>query len=237
MGIPGVVLYMEDGMGITTDNNGQYSFCGLKPITHVIRVDERTMPDGSVLGEVDARNSGNASSRFVDVKDGELHRADFREIGCSTSVVRAVRAKVGQNEAREANEKAVRRNRGKGMVSEGGLIPEGKGDAVFRSQEERGCEEGDDRVVCQGVEYHEKVEEDVEGQAKAKRRGSVVEGVEMGGGKKGVDQVKGGQLNLEGKEVIPAQEVEESDIPESKFVSPEEQRKLIQQTPLHINME
>jgi uncharacterized repeat protein (TIGR01451 family) len=98
LGVPGVVLVMQDGTSITTDVNGQYSLCGLKPITSVIKLDEWTLPEGSQLGLVDSRNVGNPNSRFVDVKDGELHRADFRVLGCSKTLMENVNNRIKQLE-------------------------------------------------------------------------------------------------------------------------------------------
>jgi uncharacterized repeat protein (TIGR01451 family) len=97
-GVAGVVLVMQDGTSITTDMNGQYSLCGLKPMTSVLKVDERSLPEGGELGLVDSRNMGNPNSRFVDVKDGELHRADFRILGCSKTLLENLYNRVKQQE-------------------------------------------------------------------------------------------------------------------------------------------
>jgi uncharacterized repeat protein (TIGR01451 family) len=76
-GVPNVRLYMEDGTFFITDSEGKYSYCGLKPITHVIGVDTTTLPKGSVLAVTSNRNAGDPKSLFVDIKFGELFRADF----------------------------------------------------------------------------------------------------------------------------------------------------------------
>jgi uncharacterized repeat protein (TIGR01451 family) len=76
-GVPNVRLYMEDGTFFITDSEGKYSYCGLKPITHVIGVDTTTLPKGSVLALTSNRNAGDPKSLFVDIKFGELFRADF----------------------------------------------------------------------------------------------------------------------------------------------------------------
>ena len=85
-GIPGVRLYIEDGTNFTTDADGKYSFCGLSPTSHVIKVDPTTLPAGSVLGETSNRNLGDADSLLLDVKNGELIRADFAETSCAAPV-------------------------------------------------------------------------------------------------------------------------------------------------------
>jgi hypothetical protein len=85
-GIPGVRLYFEDGTNLTSDENGNYSLCGLRPVTHVLKVDPITLPAGSQLVALSSRNAGNGGSLFVDLRDGELHRVDFAEGSCTASV-------------------------------------------------------------------------------------------------------------------------------------------------------
>jgi uncharacterized repeat protein (TIGR01451 family) len=86
-GIPGVRLYFEDGTNLTSDENGNYSICGQRPITHVLKVDPTTLPAGSRLVTVSSRNAGDGDSLFVDLRDGELHRADFAEGSCTNKVM------------------------------------------------------------------------------------------------------------------------------------------------------
>jgi uncharacterized repeat protein (TIGR01451 family) len=86
-GIPGVRLYFEDGTNLTSDENGNYSICGQRPITHVLKVDATTLPAGSRLVTVSSRNAGDGDSLFVDLRDGELHRADFAEGSCTNKVM------------------------------------------------------------------------------------------------------------------------------------------------------
>ena len=104
-GIPGVRLYLENGTNITTDSNGQYSICGLRPITHVLKIDPSSVPMGARFGITSSRNVGDADSLFLDLKNGELHRADFRENSCLPEVLEQVQ---------------IRRNAHGGGVTEGG---------------------------------------------------------------------------------------------------------------------
>jgi hypothetical protein len=90
LGIPGVRLYMEDGTNITTDENGQYSICGVRAITHVMQVDTTTMPTGSVMGITSNRNLGDGVSLMVNIKAGELYRADFSEASCTPAIMKEV---------------------------------------------------------------------------------------------------------------------------------------------------
>ncbi len=75
--IGGVKLYLENGDYVITDENGQYSLFGVKPGNHVIKVDTQTLPEGIYLKPMDTRNAGDGDSRFVDLKRGDMFRADF----------------------------------------------------------------------------------------------------------------------------------------------------------------
>jgi hypothetical protein len=83
---------------LISDVEGKYSICGLKPITHVLKVDKSTLPVGSRLATISNRQAGDAGSRFVDLKFGELHRADFAEGSCSPTVLDQVKARRSQGE-------------------------------------------------------------------------------------------------------------------------------------------
>ena len=95
IGIPGVRVFLQNGRFTHTDADGRYSFEGLSPRTWVVRVDEMTLPAGSQLFPITNRHAGRGSSAFVDLKDGELHRADFAEVSYEDSVrvkIEALRA-------------------------------------------------------------------------------------------------------------------------------------------------
>lgn len=76
-GVPGVRLYLEDGSFIITDREGKYDFYGITAKTHVLKLDRTTLPAQSKLRLISNRQAGDAGSRFVDLRRGELHRADF----------------------------------------------------------------------------------------------------------------------------------------------------------------
>jgi uncharacterized repeat protein (TIGR01451 family) len=94
LGIPGVRLYMEDGTNITTDENGQYSICGVRAISHVMQVDTTTMPAGSRMGISSNRNLGDGVSLLMNIKAGELYRADFIEGSCTPSILEQVEQRI-----------------------------------------------------------------------------------------------------------------------------------------------
>jgi uncharacterized repeat protein (TIGR01451 family) len=100
LGIPGVRLVMQDGTTLISDSEGKYSVCGLAPRSAVLRVDPSTLPRGSRLVTTSNRNLGDAGSLWLDLKSGELHRADFAEGSCSNTVLEQVKARRAQGEVR-----------------------------------------------------------------------------------------------------------------------------------------
>lgn len=76
-GVPGVALYIEDGTSVLTDGGGDFSYCGLRAGTHVLKLDRYTLPPGAQLVPGSNRNALDAGSAFLDVKFGEVHRSDF----------------------------------------------------------------------------------------------------------------------------------------------------------------
>ena len=94
LGIPSVRLYMEDGTNMTTDENGQYSICGVRAISHVMQVDTTTMPVGSRMGITSNRNLGDGVSLMMNIKAGELYRADFIEGSCTPSILEQVNQRI-----------------------------------------------------------------------------------------------------------------------------------------------
>ncbi|BDU16637.1 SdrD B-like domain-containing protein [Lysobacter auxotrophicus] len=98
LGIPGVRFYFEDGTWMVSDSEGKYSYCGLPPKSHTLKVDASTLPLGSRLTTSSNRNLGDATSLFIDLKNGELHRADFIEGSGSNEVLEQVKARRTQGE-------------------------------------------------------------------------------------------------------------------------------------------
>jgi len=78
-GIPGVRVFLQDGTSAVTDSEGKYTFERLAPRTWVVRVDPSTLPPGARLMPLTNRHGNDGQSAFVDLKRGELHRADFAD--------------------------------------------------------------------------------------------------------------------------------------------------------------
>jgi uncharacterized repeat protein (TIGR01451 family) len=98
LGIPGVRLYLEDGTFVISDSEGKYSFYGVTPRTHVLKVDPISLPLGAKLALIANRQAFDPGSRFVDLKNGELHRGDFAVAGCEPDVLAEVERRRGLGE-------------------------------------------------------------------------------------------------------------------------------------------
>jgi uncharacterized repeat protein (TIGR01451 family) len=83
-GIPSVRLYLETGVSVTTDKDGKFSYCGLAPRTHAIKLDSSTLPPNSGAIITSNRNLGDPNSLILDMKNGDLFRADFAIDSCGT---------------------------------------------------------------------------------------------------------------------------------------------------------
>ena len=98
-GVPGVRLFLEDGSYVVTDVDGKFSLYGIHPRLHVLKVDRTTLPPGAKLEVLSSRNAGDPGSRFVDLKFGEMHKADFAIVGADENLMENVRARRAAAEA------------------------------------------------------------------------------------------------------------------------------------------
>jgi uncharacterized repeat protein (TIGR01451 family) len=99
-GLPGVRIYLDNGTYAVTDEEGKYSLYGLTPRTSVAKLDTTTLPDGVRLEILDNRNAGDAGSRFVDLQNGELAKADFAVAGCTERLRDQIAARRAQVQGR-----------------------------------------------------------------------------------------------------------------------------------------
>jgi hypothetical protein len=81
-GIAAVRVMLEDGSYAVTDPDGRYHFEGIVPGTHVVQVDDATLPSDRALTDCahDTRSGGRAFSRFVEGEGGALKRVDFHAV-------------------------------------------------------------------------------------------------------------------------------------------------------------
>ena len=91
VGVEGVRLYMETGAYVVSDPDGLFHFEGVTEGTHVVQVDEETLPKGFELMtcEENTRYAGATNSKFVDVQGGGIWRANFylKQTGARQEVV------------------------------------------------------------------------------------------------------------------------------------------------------
>lgn len=80
LGLKGVRVMLQDGTYIVTDQEGRWHADNIRPGTHVVQLDETSLPKGFELQacEQNTRTGGRNFSQFVNVRGGTLWRADFR---------------------------------------------------------------------------------------------------------------------------------------------------------------
>ncbi len=86
-GVPGVRLYLEDGSYIITDGEGKYSFYGISPRTHVVKLDRITLPPGAELEALNNRNAGDGGSAFAEMKSAETLKINFAIANASEEIL------------------------------------------------------------------------------------------------------------------------------------------------------
>lgn len=75
-----VRVMLQDGTYVLTDKEGRWHIDNLRAGTHVVQIDETTMPQDFEYEacEQNTRTGGRNFSQFVNVRPGSLWRADFR---------------------------------------------------------------------------------------------------------------------------------------------------------------
>jgi uncharacterized repeat protein (TIGR01451 family) len=93
-GIGGVRVMLEDGSYAVTDANGLYHFEGVMPGTHVVQLDDATLPADRTAVDCsnNVRSGGRAFSRFVEGRGGALIRVDFHAAPSAPRAPSAARA-------------------------------------------------------------------------------------------------------------------------------------------------
>ena len=76
IGVPGVRIYMETGAYVVSDERGMFHFENIKPGTHVVQIDEVSLPEGYVAETCSGESID--LSEFVDLTGGTIWRAEFK---------------------------------------------------------------------------------------------------------------------------------------------------------------
>jgi hypothetical protein len=81
-GIASVRIMLEDGSYAVTDRDGRYHFEGVLPGSHVVQLDDNSLPLDRAAADCarNTRAAGRAFSRFVEGQGGALKRVDFRAV-------------------------------------------------------------------------------------------------------------------------------------------------------------
>ncbi len=77
VGMAGIRLILEDGSVVETDAEGLFSLPGVRPGTHLLRIDTGTLPPGTVPRSIAARDSDSPQTRIIELPHGGLYIADF----------------------------------------------------------------------------------------------------------------------------------------------------------------
>jgi uncharacterized repeat protein (TIGR01451 family) len=94
-GVAGVRVMLEDGSYTVTDRDGRYHFEGVSPGTHVVQLDDMTLPADRAAADCarNSRSAGRAFSRFVDGRGGALKRVDFKLVAVAARASPAAAAR------------------------------------------------------------------------------------------------------------------------------------------------
>jgi uncharacterized repeat protein (TIGR01451 family) len=84
-GIPGVKVMLEDQTYAITDGEGKYSLYGVAARTHVLKIDRQSLPKSFHAVPLSHRNAGDGETLFIDLKNGEMFKADFAT-ACSVAL-------------------------------------------------------------------------------------------------------------------------------------------------------
>jgi uncharacterized repeat protein (TIGR01451 family) len=79
-GMAGIRILLEDGTQVVTDRDGLYHIEGVRLGTHVVQIDQHSIPatHEAIACDRDTRQAGSAISRFVEADGGSLQRVDFQ---------------------------------------------------------------------------------------------------------------------------------------------------------------
>lgn len=90
IGIPNVRLFLDTGHFVETDVEGKYHFDNLKSRTYSLVIDKSTLPRGHIFHKTKSRNNNDPYGMFIDIKGGDLFKANFAEGYCDHKFKRLV---------------------------------------------------------------------------------------------------------------------------------------------------
>ena len=75
--LPGARVWRDDGSWVITDPEGRFTFYGQKEGRHMLRIDPDSLPSSFAATDVSARHFKAGTAVMVDIRDGDIVRADF----------------------------------------------------------------------------------------------------------------------------------------------------------------
>ena len=148
-GLAGVRLWLDDGTWAVTDARGRFSFTGLTPRTHALKLDRTSLPTRSYPVATDRRDAGTPGLRFIDVVRGELMRADFVVAGDTATLREAQDRRMAvatRDEAARALARAIERPEQRALPGDLRSLPSA---AIVTGERESGERGPSARVVTQ----------------------------------------------------------------------------------------
>jgi uncharacterized repeat protein (TIGR01451 family) len=121
-GVPGIRLYLEDGTYAITDSEGKYSIYGVRPLTHIVKVDPATVPAGGKLIPLSNRHADNGGSKMVELRRGEFHKADFALASLPLRAMEEVKQRRASAERNAAEGNALLKNQ---LTPDGAMLSRG----------------------------------------------------------------------------------------------------------------
>lgn len=89
-GVPGVRIITQEGLIVVTDERGRYSLFGLRPVSHILALQDKTLPRGVTPALTRAADMRQRGSRLISLKRGELRAEHFPLAGCTRDVLAEV---------------------------------------------------------------------------------------------------------------------------------------------------
>lgn len=90
LGVAGVRIITQEGLMVVTDADGKYSLFGLRPVSHVLALQNSTLPEDSKAVASRVSDMQQAGSRLVALKRGEVRAEDFPLESCTPAVMAEV---------------------------------------------------------------------------------------------------------------------------------------------------
>lgn len=144
--VPGVKIFLENGDYVISDIDGKYSLYGQVAISHVAKIDMKSVPEGAKLSKITNKHSENGESAFINLKTNQLYKINFAFVDANEKFKERVsgRKEILKNEKTEIErlvfDKELNFNRIKEKIERArkeGTV-DGRGEVDFKVAKEDG---------------------------------------------------------------------------------------------------